>query len=401
VASEPIIPPAWRRQIVLAWIGSFVIFAAFPIFRLTGPERTLPCCTDHSAHWGSAILMAFDGMDVYRRPIQELCGAPTPEQKAGNPLANCVVPAQPSIAPFLINWQQYPRVYPPGAMILAAPAAFLFAKSLVRFDQANLIMVILVLAGAHLASLATFLCLWRPGSSSVTGWSAVVFCLVMPLVHLQLVDGALRGLYDPIPIFGVVAGALLASMGRPVAALLFVSLAMFTHFRALWFVPLLVAILMSVWRHRREWRASPRAWAAIGISAVLLAISAGCFALLQPALHSFHLTNPVGLKAFRTDPGLILSAGVPVAGIAGVLLWNRSWLTLAVVLWQLFVLVQTREVQQWHALFVLPMVGIAALERRASQAAVIATVLLFLWESRVAFSGWPFNGDMLADLLRS
>ncbi len=396
---SPTAQAAGRRHLAIAYIGSFLIFSAFPVFRLDRESRTLPCCTDHSAHWGASILMAFNGLDIYRRPVKELCTKPSASQRAANPLADCTVPSHPSIAPFSVNWQQYPRVYPPGAMLLAAPEALLFGLSLIHFDLANLLIVLTILLGAHLASLAIFLCLWRSGADN-PAWRVVVLCIVMPLVHLQLVDGALRGIYDPVPALLIVAGALLVSSARPVAGVLAISVAMFLHFRALWYVPLLMLALYRTYETRSMWMRGGRSWVALGVSGALLAITLWCFMVLQPALHSFHLTNPVGIKAFRTDPGLILSAGVPVGGVLAALAWNRSWLTAAVASWQLLVLLQTREVQQWHALLLLPMIGIAALERRASQAAVIAVLVLYFWEFRVAFSGWPLSGDTLADLLR-
>ena len=81
---HPIVSPSsprrsrgWSRRgwyvALFVYACSFGLYGYLPLSKAVTPMRVPYGGTDHAAHWGSAILMAFDGFDIYRKPVSELC----------------------------------------------------------------------------------------------------------------------------------------------------------------------------------------------------------------------------------------------------------------------------------------------------------------------------------------
>jgi hypothetical protein len=393
-----------QRLVLFVYLGSFVIFGAYPTFRVHNLSRVVAeQATDHASHWGSAILLATHGFDIYRVPSSELCAPTTGEDSK---IINCALKDHPSIRPFTVNWTQYPRVYPPGAMLFGTLPALLHVTTSMGFSDINLVMILQIVIMAHLTSLALLMSLWRSVKATESlpsewhsGWQSFVLFAVMPFIHLELVGNAILGFYDPVAIALVVVGLLELNARRPVRAVLAFSAALFFHFRALWYLPLLLVAFVKVYRRRAEWKSSRRTWLLLGVAAALLAVSAFCFILLMPALQTFPISNPLHYSQFTADAERLLRYGLPPALFLTVLARQKNWLTAGVVVWQLAFVFVTRETQPWHCLFVLPVLATAAIEKRAAPIAVATTFVLFIWESWQLFLAWPLTGDRLADLL--
>ncbi len=382
---------------------SLCFYAYFPIFRITNPRHAPNEFSDHTAHWGSAILMAFHGFDVYRRPVSAFCEWDHADDPGVAPAEPCRMPDHPEIRPFAENWVQYPRVYPPGAMVFGALPAFLYALTSISFSNANLIMALQCVLAAHVASLLLLLCLWR-GEGAAVGdralmtsrqWNAGVLIFLVPTAHFMLACWGTFGNYDAASIVGLLAGVLLLLTARPAGALVALSAAMFTHFRALWYLPVLAVALHQT----LNLPTSRKTVTALVTSALLLIPTAIAFLLLLPALNRFPLNNPSYFETLAHDHMEAVVNGLPVLPLIGVLLWNRSWLTASTALWQIFMLVQTRETRHWHALFLWPLVAIAARERRGAALALFAAVLLILVEARNVFESWPLSGVFVGSFL--
>jgi hypothetical protein len=395
-----------RRKAALLYLCSFLIFATFPTVHATNARHVPGDVTDHMAHWGSAILLAFRGLDVYRQPMRDLC-TQRPEEDPGvsSEGITCTLPDHPGIRPFGLNWQQYPRVYPPGAMLFSALPALLFGISAISFDTANLLMILQCLMAAHMASFLLLLCLWREESEepgpmvTVRQWNVVVSLFLMPAFHLFFMCWTLLGLYDSISIAGVLAGVLLLRQQRPVEAFVAVSFGIFTHYRGLWFLPLLGWSGWEVLRLLRVER-RPRTFVLLGLAGVMLALSLGTFRILLPVLYSFPINNPVNVAAFQRDPSTIVVQGLPIVLLLAAFVANRQWLTASVAFWQVTMLVQTREVRPWHALFAVGLLGIAGTERRAAPLAALLAAILIVTECTTAFGTSPLSGQFLSLLLQ-
>jgi hypothetical protein len=392
------------RHILLVYGVSLALFALSPLFRTQESARIPKGLTDHVAHWGTAILAWYDGFDIYRKPLQQLCMTPdpVPEDWVGVP---CTLPDHPSIRTFSVNWPQYPSVYPPGAAVFAALPAALYATTSTSFSTVNLVMVLECLVATHVASLLLLLSLWRkpdePSAPALVGvreWNASVLLFLMPIFHLYMVSWALRGIYDAAAVAGVVAGALMLRRDRPVAALVALSFAVFTHFRALWYLPLLALALWRTLQSLEDRVAPPRKLAALVLALAMLLMAGVAFAILFPSLKNFKVNNPI-------NPGDLTAMqmfvhGLPVLLVLVAFGWNGQWLMAATAAWQVFMLVRTPEVRPWHALFALPLLAVAGQERRAAPVAVVVALCMFLTECRVVFNTWPFTGQIAAIMTR-
>lgn len=347
--------------------------------------------------------MAFHGFDIYRQPMSAFCDWDHSHDPGTAPAEPCQPKGHPEIRTFAENWIEYPRVYPPGAMVFGALPALLYVLTSISFSHANLIMALQCILAAHVASLFLLLCLWRgreapsgdPSLMTSVQWNAGVLIFLVPTAHLMLACWGTFGNYDAASIIGLLAGILLLHRERPAAALIALSAAMFTHFRALWYLPVLAVALHQT----LNLPTSRRTITALAVSAALLIPTAIAFLLLLPALNRFPISNPCFFETLARDHASAVVNGLPVIPLVALLLWNRNWLTAGTAMWQVFMLVQTREARHWHALFLWPLVAMAARERRGAALALFAAVLLMLVEARNVFGSWPLSGVFLENFL--
>lgn len=113
---------------------------------------------------------------------------------------------------------------------------------------------------------------------------------------------------------------------RPADAALAYSGALFMHFRALWFLPVLGAALLELVRARDH--LNPRDWLKLGAAACLVGVSATAFAILMPWLPQFPTTNQLRLNDHIFWGMLAVGAVAVTLGLR-----RHHWLFAACVAW--------------------------------------------------------------------
>ncbi len=350
-----------------------------------------PGTTDHSSHWSTAILFRHRGFDVYRRPIAEIC--PLVEG------SGCNIPERAGKRLLYPNWREYPRPYPPGWALWHAPAAVAWETTSISYSMLNRLVIVQDLVGAHLAlyALAVALLLPRPGPSEREDGAAVTVRLfVVVLVGQELLRWAMLGFYDPIAVFFAVLAVIRLAERRDVDAVVWLSCAVFLHFRALWLAPVLV---FAIVRAAREGALFARpALARTSCAAALLASSGAAFVLVQPSLASFPQTNPLFRLAFDPKNEAHWDFVVPVVVASAVLLHARALLVASVVAFQTFVVLRAPQSQSWHALGLAPVFALARVAPGRHRGTEVAVAALFLVEARQIFRLAPLPGGWLAAL---
>jgi hypothetical protein len=284
--------------------------------------------------------------------------------------------------PLLVNWQAYPRPYPPGALVVAAPEALLYAHTSLSAYTIDRISVVKDILVGHLLVLVLLEML-------LAAWARWAIVLV-PVVYLGVVPWAAAGFYDPLAVLCLVWAIARLERERPLDALVFLSLAAFLHFRAIWYVPLGVATLAKLRaRDLRTWRA--------GVSALLLGAAVLALVLVSPYLNDFPHTNPILLTRLKLSAARIDYVALVVLVLACLLL-QRQWLLATLVAWQGVLVGLTVQTQFWHPMFLLPLLAVARW-KRAKWPTLAALLLLIAGVARIVFKTWPMIAAFASDVL--
>lgn len=400
---------------ITPWIAaclatSWLCFGIIAIAGLPSPTKTIGNSqTDLQSHWGSAVLFLDHGFDIYKHPIRELCLPPSQndlafaESHALNPADICKTASQRADGePIFINWSQYPRPYPPGVLLYSAPEAALYLWTSIPFESINLLSVIKFLAVMHL-TMAAFLFTFfaQPTKKGIT-WTFEPFAgfILMPMIFSVMLLWAMHGVYDPISLLSLLLSVWFLRAKNPSLAVLFLSAAIFLHFRALWWAALFVPCFLQL---RRADLRKFSVQAPLHASALLLGIAGTCFLLIYPELKTFAVSNPQYFPLVAAEPAQrFFYFAFPLVFLLAYLGWLRCWLLLGTVGWQLFMVLNTPEVRSWHILFVFPMFAIAMLEPKEKRLhALIACFALFLLEAVSVFGGsFPLHWEILSFLFK-
>ncbi len=358
--------------------------------------------SDHFAHWGQAVLFSEKGFDVYRLPTGALCpivdSPQVREVRATAPsITFCSTSVEGAVVPF--NWPQYPQPYPPGLLLYSAPAALLYRLGGLSFHQVTSLTIMQYLAVALLVWWF-YASAWlkTQGPRGRLEWSLRISFTV--LFFLESLRWALWGIYDPVAI-GLAGVAILALLRhRPLTALLAYSAAVFLHFRALWYFPLVPLALL-------EWRRAPRQVRKQGLwvclpAAFMLGLAAYSFALLLPSLQSYPIINRLYLPQALGHPTRFWLQMTGALVILGLLLASlRAWRVALFYAGVVGMIAFTRDTHEWHTLFLFPLFLTPLLERETVRAHAWAILLAFYlaqchWIFR---NGWPPHFQFLWDLL--
>ncbi|MBI3552272.1 MAG: hypothetical protein HY077_07120 [Elusimicrobia bacterium] len=362
-------------------------------------------CTDHNSHVDSAILFAYRGFDIYRKPIASLArpsASPKAQEYAsryGWPAeAIYELPDRSKPEPLLINGPTIPHLYPPGALLYAAPEAILKeAFGLAPKTVARLSLLKFLLA-AHLLLWLLAEALLR-GRDDGSGRN-LAFWIILPMAYLETIGWALGGIYDGAAIAAVVLCALALGRRRGLAAVFFYCLAAFLHFRALWFLPLLGRGLWLCWSGGEYRLRGRRAQIAAAVSAAMLGLSAWSFFLIYPALAGMGARNYFYLDADLDSLVRLAYMLVPLAFVGAALARNRAWLLLACLSWTLVMLCRSPFVQMWHSLFLLPLFAMTGLGEKSAARSVVLALLAYLVMASLAFTRFPFSGVLALDVAK-
>jgi hypothetical protein len=396
------------RALLLSIASSFVALSTF-VWRHgawpTGGWTT--GSTDHLSHVGSVILLWHRGLSVWRKPLAELCPVVAREGVYfAFPWHDvCSLPERAGLAPIVTNWRQFPRPYPPGWALWHAPGAILHETTSIGLHALARLLVIQDLLAAHVAIALLAVLLFSPieplahdGHQRARAHDAGTFALrivVFLLASGELIRWSMLGYYDGAAIACALVALLRLRDARHDSALLWLAGSLFLHYRALWLAPIFVFVAAEIVRQRRL--ATPR----VAAASLLVVLSLGAFALVWPALRRFPVTNPIAWLHFDRGNAEHWDLVIPLAAAAAILVRARALLVLATVGFQLFVLTRTRQVQSWHALSFLPIVGLARIAPGRRGGAELACATILVVEYRQVFRDVPLPGDWLATIFRA
>jgi hypothetical protein len=353
------------RRALLAAALSLIVWVSWEALRDdVGAFGTLTpgMYTDHVSHLSAARLFPRLGRDLWRRPVRALLPLATEAQwdrlppdvqpNRGWTDGLFVVPGWPEDKPVVLSWSHVSRPYPPGDLLLVAPAALAFHFTSLTASAAYRLTIVLFLVYAHVSLFFVLRGFFEEGGRGAVGLLAVV------ITYSAAVQWTLEGFYDFAAAGPLVLCATHLARRRGPAALVCYSAAVFLHFRALLFAPWAMAAAALVVRDRVWRRGSGRTAVALGVSAVLSAASLYVFALNWPGMKALPADNPVGLWGHSLrDPAVVTFLLVWGLGIA-VFAAARAWLDAAVAAWFVVLLLATRQVFPWHA--VIPLAWLAA-----------------------------------------
>ncbi len=364
------------------------------------------CGTDHYSHWGSAIVWTHVGFELYRKPVRSLCLPPTSEDRAFalthslNPDDVCSLPGQNG-RPIFINWNSLPRPYPPGVFLYFAPEAILYSFHVLDFDAVTLVSLLKLIIVAFITFYCFIKLLTETRIEKGKSYSVIdpfSFFILLPLAFGELVSFSLSRVYDPISILCIFLAILQLRRHQPLRAIVWCSLAIFLHFRALWWASLLLlSILEMSWTDLKV----RTTWLFLIISTFLLSVAGYALWVLLPTLRGYAVSNPQYITSL-TSVGFESATKflMPVIVILLYLLYTRNWKVCLAVIWQVFMLLMTPEVQVWHQLSALPLLGIPMLEpEHRRHHAMVACCILFVLEVAMIFSGpLPLSWEMIGSI---
>ncbi len=247
--------------------------------------------------------------------------------------------------PFISSWTQYPRLYPPGDMVLVAPIAVAYHFSSLTFTHVNRILIIYFLLLAHISVFFVLLAFWPAEPRRLIGPLGIF------IAYSELIHWSLEGFYDVVLVAPITLVALLLKAKRNLAALVAYCASTFIHYRAFFFVPLAIYAAYSIARNGdwRRWRIPEII--AVGVAVLLGGASLYTFGLLWPWFSQVQITNPVRLAP--SNPALMEFA-VVILIVALFLLSARAWFDMVMLFWMSIIWIQTPYAWYWYMLVMLP-----------------------------------------------
>ena len=392
--------PHTRR---LALVLSLVSFVAFSSWELLRPARTplmdlSNTFSDHFSHMNAGRLFLRVGLDVWRKPLVEMLPPPTPQQAANLPpvarwCRDCAFIVPGWEKPVLQSWPTVVRFYPPGDMVLTAPIAALYHFTDLSATDANRLLLVLILACAHLGLFLLLDGLFAAPDG--LRWHALLpgFYGVTVVLHWSL-----EGFYD----VSMVAPLLLCwrwlGQRRGLAAAVAFCAAAFLHFRAYYYAPWFLAAIVLIVRER-QWRTwARRDVAALGAGALMGAASLGSYLLAVPGLLSFSTyPSPLFIGHGHFDgEALGMAALVTLLAIAAFAL-SHSLLDALLVPWIALILITVRQTMPWYMVAVVPWLCAVPRPGKAERAPLVldARLLLFLFLAAVVHPDQRIGTDLM------
>jgi hypothetical protein len=370
----------WRER--RAWWAPVAVTAAFAVCALVSLARPsfggALGFSDHLTHMNAARLFPRVGTALWRTPVDqlvppasaaEIARAPADVQAFGGIRT---VPGWPADKPFVGTWVNLARPYPPGVFLLVAPVAALYHETALSFSAACHLLILVFLAGAHLA----FYFAWRNAPDR----GRLLYVAAALVAYVYVAFWTMRGFYDAAAVAPLIVCGAAFDRRRWLAVCAAFAIALFIHYRALFYAPWLLVAAWGLARDR-AWRSWSRGdWAVVCGAVSLGALSLYTFALVTPTLGQVPLANPVHPGDLHAVP--VIAFGASVALAAALFIRQASRLDLVMLVWMTLMLIAIRQLQAWHAFIFVPWVLAPAASNavRAGriQWAVIATVAVIL-----------------------
>jgi hypothetical protein len=248
-----------------------------------------------------------------------------------------------------------PRHYPPGLWIILFPITFAEQHQWIELNLASRLTLTLY----FLFALAT-ICLifqltsayWASLSSRLARTSLAAFTI---LSAVELARWALNGMYDPLSVFLLLLSIKDYERSRFSHALVYYSLALFFHFRALWLAPLALFAFVNFFKSSSGTIFKTILNPKVVFSGVLTLLSLVSFVLAAPGLKDLPINNyffmglPSEIHWWRFSLFLIMTA------IVGTNCYKSGgFLALSCIVWASFMWILTPLIQQWYVLFLIP-----------------------------------------------
>ncbi len=337
--------------------------------------------SDHISHMNAARLFTLCGTCVWEQPADAFLRRYTNEERRRLPddlsahMAESaplyVFPGGSLDKPLFLNWPIFPRPYPPGALLLSAPAALAYHFTPLSFSGASRLLILGYLLYAHLGLLIVLR--WLLSEAAQTGALGLLGGF---LLYSETVRWALEGFYDVALLAPLALCGHFLYQRRGLAALVCYCVAAFLHYRAFFFAPLSLYALYLLLREGKREPWGVRQWVAMGAVALLGGASLQTFGLVAPSLSLFPLTNPLRAPDTHALPHLLVGGGLAAVG----LLYARAWLDLALLGWMGMMLLRIYQTQAWHALSLLLWLALPVWTPRSERVPLVRDVrLAFVW----------------------
>ena len=336
-------------------------------------------------------VFAYAGLDVWREPLRDIGRPLTEEERAAlpddlHPAAKNAraIEGWPEDKPFVSSWAHNPRFHPPGELLVTAPVAAAYHFTSLPFAAANRLTIALFLVFAHL-SLYVF------GRALMQMEAGAIGFLGAFVVYGETIHLTLEGFYEAIIIGPLILSARALARRDGLAGTGWFSLAVFVHFRALFFLPLLAYGLYLIWSQRAWTRWGRRSWAFAGASGLALAMTLGVISLLWSQLNDITVNNRVYGGTIWYQPAIVYAAVAVLLTV--VLVRAEAWMDLALLAWLFAAFMQLREAYPWDVLTLLAWIGFPIVAQRPAWARDVRLVAL-LFAARFVFGNESFPVPM-------
>lgn len=390
----------WDRRVTVPLIislGSFVLWTSWNLARdPCHPNMDLSCgfYTDHFSHMSLTRMFAERGFDIYKTPRGDLGRELTEEEFARLPEDLRTVGGHVRAVdgwslskPFTSSWLEIPSFYPPGDLILFAPAAAIYSFTEISFTDANRLLIQLLLLYSHVT---IFLMLFLAAKEER---GPPVIALVFS--YAVIVHWTLEGFYDGGWIAPLLLVPFFLNRRNGVAALAAFSIAAFMHFRALFYLPWVVIAIWMIFKGEELRKIDGKKISLGAVTLITAAASSGVFFTVRPIMATHRMTSPFNPAADVFDLSSWLVLGIVVlGGLLVFAIWG-AWEEVAMLLWVTLLIRLLPEVNIWDSVAFVPWilapvrVGIANRVRLVRDArAVVAILITIVVFSESLGLGW-------------
>ncbi len=352
------------------------------------------CCTDHYSHMGSVVMFMLKGSDIYQKPLASLCDhtrdrAQEIEEAAlslGQKTCDiCFATGEDFNRPLVINWQDFPRPYPPGHLLYFLPEALLYKFVGVSFKTVNCVSIVKFVLIAHLAWIFMVALLVEINSRPLR-------LFLMAFSYSQLISIALAGIYDGVAVLAASSGLWAFKKNSLFLSFFLICSGLFLHFRMLWFAPVIALTGFKLLKHLRETiilehtggLAHGIKYTALMFSTVMLILTAWCFFTLWPWLVKFPVNNPLYFKSIGIESIRAFAYFAVVVGVLAVFFYWRAWLIFVSVCCCTVFFLRTPQAWTWHHHILLACLGLPLIKEK-NEHVTRQVLLLTAWYLAVMF----------------
>ncbi|HEV3475533.1 MAG TPA: hypothetical protein VG602_09220 [Actinomycetota bacterium] len=344
-----------HRAALVFTLASLAVWTGWNYGRaLCHPIADLACgfYTDHYSIIGLTRAFVEFGPDaVYLQPRGEVGRPPSDgEQEALPPdvqqaIEVRIVDEWPADKPFISTYAPIPAFYPPGIFLLYGPAATVYSFSDISFAETNRLTIELLLVYAHIT---VFLLLIRASARSRIG------LVVAALGYAMVIHWTLNGFSEGAWIAPLLLTPRYLVRRQPIPTLLTFLLAVFVHFRALFYLPWGAegGVRLLANRAWRPWSAG-RGVALAAISVMGIASAAAFFVLLGD-MAGYSRTNPFHPGYEEFDLAKLVSLVLVAAAGSALLLWQRAFREVVMLVWIALVIATLPQINPAGAIVLLP-----------------------------------------------